>query len=103
MSDLLKHFILEYVTPDLKKDNTNKSGYFTEPLKGALIVMYIWKQYDLKMDHGELNRLCSALCLPKMPKDDFLLFWTNIQESFACLKKWVLYHNSFIIMNLNAL
>ncbi|XP_062875116.1 E3 ubiquitin-protein ligase rnf213-alpha [Trichomycterus rosablanca] len=86
VSNFLKHFMLEHVTPELKKDNTSNSAFIKEPLKGALIMMYIWKQYDLKLEHGELNRLCSALCLPKMPKEDFLPFWTDIQESFACLK-----------------
>lgn len=80
--------MVENVTPELQKDDSSKkSKYIQEPLKAALLMLYLWKQYDLKLEWGELNRLCSALCLPNLPKDEFLPLWTNIQESFACLKK----------------
>ncbi|KAM9457017.1 E3 ubiquitin-protein ligase rnf213-alpha-like isoform 2-T2 [Clarias gariepinus] len=87
VSILIKNFMVENVTPELQKDDSSKkSKYIQEPLKAALLMLYLWKQYDLKLEWGELNRLCSALCLPNLPKDEFLPLWTNIQESFSCLK-----------------
>lgn len=85
--------MIEHVTPELQKDSSKKSEYIKEPLKAAIIMLYLWKQYELQLDLGELNRLCSALCLPNLPKDEFLPFWTNIQESFSCLKEWVHFYS----------
>ncbi|XP_046722736.1 E3 ubiquitin-protein ligase rnf213-alpha isoform X2 [Silurus meridionalis] len=87
VSNLIKNFMVEHVIPELQKDGASKkSEYINEPLKPALIMLYLWKQYDLKLDQGERNRLCSALCLPNLPKDEFLPLWTNIKESFSCFK-----------------
>ncbi|XP_066499023.1 E3 ubiquitin-protein ligase rnf213-alpha [Hoplias malabaricus] len=86
VSNLLKNFMLESVIPELQKDCPGKSAYFKEPLKAAIIMLYVWKQYKLKLEKGELARLCTALCLPKWPKDEFLPFWADIQESFSFLK-----------------
>ncbi|XP_053095106.1 E3 ubiquitin-protein ligase rnf213-alpha isoform X3 [Pangasianodon hypophthalmus] len=87
VSNLIKNFMVEHVTPELQKDGSSKkSEYIKDPLKAAIIMLYLWKQYDLKLERRELNCLCSALCLPNLPKDEFLPFWTNIQESFSCLK-----------------
>ncbi|KAL7850786.1 hypothetical protein SRHO_G00201350 [Serrasalmus rhombeus] len=86
VSKLLKHFMIERVIPALQKDSTGKSAYIKEPLNAAIIMLCVSKQYKLKLDRGELARLCGALCLPKLPKDEFLAFWSTIGESFSCLK-----------------
>ncbi|XP_047657054.1 E3 ubiquitin-protein ligase rnf213-alpha isoform X2 [Tachysurus fulvidraco] len=87
VSKLLKNFVIEHVTPELQKDGASKkSQYIKEPLKPAIVMLYLWKQYNLQLEWGELSRLCSALCLPNLPKEEFIPFWTNIQESFSCLK-----------------
>ncbi|XP_067280905.1 E3 ubiquitin-protein ligase rnf213-alpha isoform X2 [Pseudorasbora parva] len=86
VSKLLKQFMLERVTPELHKDSEGKSAFIKEPLKAALIMLYVWKQYRLELDNATLVRLCSALCLPKLPKDEFLAFWTDLTESFTEIK-----------------
>ncbi|KAL1277475.1 hypothetical protein QQF64_024148 [Cirrhinus molitorella] len=83
---LLKQFMLEQVTPELQKDDEEKSKFIKEPLKAGLIMLYVWQQYNLELDKGTLSRLCTALCLPKLPKDKFLSFWTDITESFSVIK-----------------
>ncbi|XP_016095221.1 E3 ubiquitin-protein ligase rnf213-alpha-like isoform X1 [Sinocyclocheilus grahami] len=83
---LLKQFMLERVTPELQKDNEEKSEFIKEPLKAGLIMLYVWQQYRLELDKGTLSRLCTALCLPKLPKDKFLSFWTDITESFSAIE-----------------
>lgn len=94
--------MVEHVIPELQKDGASKkSEYIEQPLKAAAIMLYLWKQYDLKLEWGELNRLCSALCLPNLPKTEFLPFWTNIQESFSYLKRWVHFQSSNIEYNIS--
>ncbi|XP_073689267.1 E3 ubiquitin-protein ligase rnf213-alpha [Garra rufa] len=83
---LLKQFMLEQVTPELQKDNEEKSRFIKEPLKAGLIMLYVWQQYHLELDKGTLSHLCTALCLPKLPNDKFLSFWTDITESFSVIK-----------------
>lgn len=89
VSRLLKQFMLQQVTPELQKDSKERSTFIKDPLKAALIMLYVWKQYHLELDNGTLSHLCTALCLPKLPKDEFLSFWTDIMESFSVIKKWV--------------
>ncbi|KAF4115423.1 E3 ubiquitin-protein ligase rnf213-alpha isoform X2 [Onychostoma macrolepis] len=86
VSKLLKQFMLQQVTPELQKDSKERSAFIKEPLKAAFIMLYVWKQYHLDLDNGTLSRLCTALCLPKLPKDEFLSFWTDIMESFSAIK-----------------
>jgi len=87
VSMLLKQFMMEHVTPELQTDSKGKSAFIKEPLKAALIMLYVWRQYYLKLENGALSRLCTALCLPKLPKDEFLSFWTDLTESFSEIKK----------------
>ncbi|XDV14216.1 hypothetical protein PO909_002393 [Leuciscus waleckii] len=86
VSRLLKQFMLEQVTPELQKDSEGKGSFIKEPLKAALIMLYVWRQYGLELDNGVLSRLCTALCLPKLPKEEFLSFWTDLTESFSEIK-----------------
>ncbi|XP_030645559.1 E3 ubiquitin-protein ligase rnf213-alpha-like [Chanos chanos] len=86
VSNLLKQFMLAKVTQQLKKDGDGKSGFIEDPFKAALVMLYMWKQYTLKLDSGELAKLCTALCLPKSSKEEFLSFWTDTEQSFSCVK-----------------
>ncbi|XP_073713018.1 E3 ubiquitin-protein ligase rnf213-alpha-like [Misgurnus anguillicaudatus] len=83
VSNILKQFMLQYVTPELQKECKDKSAFITDPLKAALIMLYVWQQYKLDLDKGTLSRLCSSLCLPNLPKDEFLSYWTDITDSFS--------------------
>ncbi|XP_067087748.1 E3 ubiquitin-protein ligase rnf213-alpha-like [Osmerus mordax] len=83
---LLKQFMLKSVIPQLQTEGDLKSDYVKDPLRAALIMLYVWKKYTLKMDSGELSRLCTALCLPKLPKEEFLQYWTDFAQSVSELK-----------------
>ncbi|XP_076122057.1 E3 ubiquitin-protein ligase rnf213-alpha-like isoform X3 [Alosa pseudoharengus] len=86
VSKLLKEFMLKCVTPELRKDGGGKRAFIVEPLNAAVIMLYVWKNFKLPLDNGELSRLCVALCLPNLPKDQFLAYWQDFQQSFSCLK-----------------
>ncbi|KAK7174094.1 hypothetical protein R3I93_001311 [Phoxinus phoxinus] len=82
VSRLLTQFMVERVTPELQKDSEGKRAFIMEPLKAALIMLYVWKQYSLELNILTLSHLCTALCLPKLPEQEFLSFWTDLLESF---------------------
>ncbi|XP_016115585.1 E3 ubiquitin-protein ligase rnf213-alpha-like, partial [Sinocyclocheilus grahami] len=82
---LLKGFMLEWVIPELQKDHKGKNAFNMEPLNAALILLYVWGRYSLELDNRTLSHLCTALCLPKLPKEEFLSFWAGITESFSII------------------
>ncbi|XP_045076975.1 E3 ubiquitin-protein ligase rnf213-alpha-like isoform X2 [Coregonus clupeaformis] len=83
---LLKQFMLDSVVPQLQKEGEGKSCFIQDPMRAAVVMLYVWKQYGLKLDHGESTRLCTALCLPKLPKDSFLQYWTDFSQAVSGLK-----------------
>ncbi|XP_059403390.1 E3 ubiquitin-protein ligase rnf213-alpha-like [Carassius carassius] len=86
---LLKGFMLKWVTPDLQTGIEVKNAFIMEPLNAALILLYVWRQYSLDLDGGTLSRLCTALCLPKLPEEEFLSFWNEMTESFSVINNWM--------------
>lgn len=88
VSRLLRDFMLNFVTPELRKDGGGKS-YIKDPLNAAVIMLYVWRNFRLPLDYAELARLCVSLCLPDLPKDKFLPYWQEFQQSFFCLKEFV--------------
>lgn len=86
VGQLVKDFMLDNVTPELRKDG-GKRAFIQEPLNAAVIMLCVWKSYRLPLDIAELSRLCVALCLPDFPKDQFLPYWKDFQQSFSCVKE----------------
>ncbi|KAJ8245185.1 hypothetical protein GJAV_G00274170 [Gymnothorax javanicus] len=86
VNGLLKEFILEMVTLQREKDNTGRRSFIKDPLKAAVIVLYICKTYNIKLDSAELSRLCVALSLPDLPKDEFVAYWLDFSGTFSCIK-----------------
>ncbi len=79
--------MLKYVTPELLKDKKEKNAFSMEPLNAAVIMLYAWRQYSLELDSEALSHLCTALCLPKLPEEEFLSFWTDMTETFSVINK----------------
>ena len=84
---MLKKFLLTDVIPQLLKDGDRKSLYIQDPLRAAVIMLTVCIEHGIKMEDAELSRLCTALCLPKQNKDDFLQYWTDFSRDIAILKK----------------
>ncbi|XP_056144422.1 E3 ubiquitin-protein ligase rnf213-alpha [Lampris incognitus] len=83
---MLKEFMLTKVIPELVKEGKGKSIFFQDRLKAAVIMLHVWKVYAVRLEHTELNQLCTALCLPKLPKDAFLKYWTTFSHAVSRLK-----------------
>ncbi|XP_046895107.1 E3 ubiquitin-protein ligase rnf213-alpha isoform X2 [Hypomesus transpacificus] len=81
---LLKQFMLENIIPE--KEGELKSPFIQDPMKAAMIMLYVWQQYSLKLSGGELSRICTSLCLPKLPKEGFLQYWRDFSHDVSSLK-----------------
>ena len=85
---LMKQFMLEKVIPQLNKDRDWESGIFIEdPMRAAVIMLYVCDCYGIELDAVELNRLCLALCFPKLTKEEFLQYWDKLSLAVSCLKE----------------
>ncbi|MED6260783.1 hypothetical protein ATANTOWER_028724, partial [Ataeniobius toweri] len=83
---ILKEFMLTQVFPQLK-DGNEKGLYIQDPMGAAMIMLYVWRHFQIKLDqNADLNRLCSALCLPKLEKDKFIQYWTDFSRDVSVLK-----------------
>ncbi|KAM3598560.1 uncharacterized protein V6R79_019582 [Siganus canaliculatus] len=83
---LLKDFMLMNVIPQLLKDADGKMRYTQDPLRAAVIMLYVHKQYDVRLDNGTLSRLCTVLCLPKLETEVFHQYWKQFSLDAAFLK-----------------
>lgn len=81
--------MLVNVIPQQQKEGEMKGSFIQDPVRAAVITLYVWNQYQLKMDKGELSRVCISLSLPKLPEEDFLQYWTDLSNHVSCLQKWV--------------
>ncbi|KAM4716889.1 E3 ubiquitin-protein ligase rnf213-alpha-like [Anableps anableps] len=85
MKRILKEFMLTHVIPQLN-DRDEKSTFIKDPMKAAVIMLHVWRQYQIRLENPELHRLCSALCLPELEKDRFLHFWAIFSQDVSVLK-----------------
>lgn len=79
--------MLRKVIPQLLKDGDGEMLYMKDPMRAAVIMISVWSKLKFRLDNGELHRLCSALSLPKLEKDEFLQYWTKFSQDVAPLKK----------------
>ncbi|CAB1319090.1 unnamed protein product [Coregonus sp. 'balchen'] len=84
--NLLKRFMLESVVPQLLKKGDGKSPIIQDHMRAAVIVLYVCKHYDIQLEKAEIAGLCFALCLPNLPKDEFLHYWTEFTQPVLLLR-----------------
>lgn len=78
--------MLTRVIPQLK-DRDGTMHYIQDPMRAAVIMLRVHRQYGIRLNDGELHRLCTALCLPKLSKEGFVEYWTNFTQDVSPLKK----------------
>jgi len=71
----------------LRKDGGGEMLYTQDRMRAAVIMLYVWRQHKLRLENGELNQLCNALCLPKRNKEEFLGYWAEFSQDVAILNK----------------
>lgn len=83
---MLKEFMLTNLIPQLLPDEAGKMLYVQDVMRAAVIMLYVCKKHGIKLKDAELHRLCNALCLPKLSKDDFLQYWADFSKDVSFLK-----------------
>ncbi|XP_071329691.1 E3 ubiquitin-protein ligase rnf213-alpha [Trachinotus anak] len=83
---MLKEFMLKNMIPQLQKDGDGKMCYVQDHMRAAVIMLYLCKQLGIRLNDTEHYRLCTALCLPKLDKDDFLQYWADFLKDVSILK-----------------
>ena len=84
---MLKEFMLTNMIPQLLTDGDGKMIYIQDPMRAAVVMLRVCTQHGIRLDNGELHRLCNVLCLPKLDKDALLQYWTQFSQDVATLKK----------------
>nr|XP_015798016.2 E3 ubiquitin-protein ligase rnf213-alpha [Nothobranchius furzeri] len=79
---MLKDFVLQNIIPQLR-DGVASNVYIQDHLRAAVVVLYICRQFQIKLENRELNCLCGALCLPKLEKDRFLQYWAHFSQDVS--------------------
>lgn len=79
--------MLTNVIPQSLKEGDVKMLYIQDPMRAAVIVLSVCKQHSIKLDDAERYRLCTALCLPKLMKEDFIKYWADFSQDVYFLKK----------------
>lgn len=82
MNKLLKDFVAMMIS------HLQGGGdvYGLDQLRAAVIMLSVCRWYKLHLEDPECYRLCAALCLPKMKKEDFLNYWTDFLQEVPFLR-----------------
>ncbi|XP_028310203.1 E3 ubiquitin-protein ligase rnf213-alpha [Gouania willdenowi] len=72
---LLTEFMLKHI-----------QRHIQDPLRAAVIMLHLWREYELKLSNTELHQLCTSLCLPKLEKDVFVEYWNKFYQDVSPLK-----------------
>lgn len=79
--------MLEELLPQLARPGEGKMVYTDDPMKAAVIMLSVCKDYDMKLSDSENFQLCTQLCLPNRKKEEFTKYWMNFLQDVAVLRK----------------
>lgn len=83
---MLKEFMLHELLPQLLKTGEGKMVYTDDPMKAAVIMLSVCKEYDIKLLDSENFQLCTQLRLPNLKKEEFTKYWTDCLQDVAFLR-----------------
>lgn len=69
------------------KTGEGKMLYTNDPMKAAVIMLSVCKEYNIKSSDYERIHLCTQLCLPNLKKVEFTEYWTDFSLDVSFLKK----------------
>lgn len=84
---MLKECMLDELLPQLVRTGEGKMVYTDDPMKAAVIMLSVCKEYDIKLSNSEYFQLCTQLCLPNRKKEEFTKYWMNFLQEVAFLNK----------------
>uniref|UniRef100_A0AAV2KJR2 Ring finger protein 213 n=1 Tax=Knipowitschia caucasica TaxID=637954 RepID=A0AAV2KJR2_KNICA len=81
VKNMLKEIMLNNAVPQLQKDVRK------DPLKSAVVMVYVHKEFGITLKNEERCQLCHLLCLPNSNKEDFVQYWTTFSQEICFLKR----------------
>ncbi|TNM97226.1 hypothetical protein fugu_015382 [Takifugu bimaculatus] len=60
--------------------------YGLDPLRAAVVMWSVCQGYSIGLKDTECFRLCAALCLPQMTKEDFTNYWADFSREVPFLR-----------------
>ncbi|KAK7926008.1 hypothetical protein WMY93_008318 [Mugilogobius chulae] len=79
----IKKFMLFNVIPQLLRNQKGKNLYVQDSLKAAVIMVCVWYEYGIHLDHGEICGLCTALVVPQLNQESFVKYWEQFLQDAA--------------------
>lgn len=70
-----------------KKVGEGRMLYTEDPVRAAVIMLSVCKEYSIRLEDAECFRLCTQLCLPNLQKEDFIKYWTDWFQDVPFLRK----------------
>lgn len=84
---MLKEFMVHRFLPQQEHEG---HVHGLDPLRAAVVVLSVCQSYGIRQKDNELFRLCAALCLPQMEKEDFTNYWADFSREVPFLRRYVL-------------
>lgn len=84
---MLKEFMVHRLLPQQEHGGL---VYGLDPLRAAVVMLSVCQFYSIRLKDAECFRLCAALCLPQMTKEDFTNYWADFSQEVPFLKGYVL-------------
>lgn len=86
---MLKEFMVHWLLPQ-QEHGGHLQGL--DPLRAAVVMLSVCQhsQFNIKLKEAECFRLCAALCLPQIKKEDFTNYWADFSREVPFLSGYVL-------------
>lgn len=85
---MLKEFMLDRLLPQQEQGG---HVYGLNLLRAAVIMLSVCQYYKIRLKDDQCFRLCAALCLPQMKKEDFTDYWAQFLREVSFLGVYVLF------------
>lgn len=84
---MLKEFMVHRLLPQ-QEHGGHVHGL--DPLRAAVVMLSVCQLHRITLKEAERFRLCAALCLPQMKKEDFTNYWADFSQEVPFLRVYVL-------------
>lgn len=80
----------EFMVHRLLLQQEHGGHVWLDPLRAAVVMRSVCQFYSIRLKDAECFRLCAALCLPQMEKEDFTNYWADFLQEVPFLRVYVL-------------
>lgn len=80
----------DFMTAKIISHQENRGDvYCLDPLRAAVIMLSVCHFFRIKLTDSENCHLCTALCLPRLEKEDFLNYYKEFSQEDSLLTVYV--------------